>query len=180
MNPRLARHGQTAAPSGVAIGRTDVLLAAAGRRQARALAERLAGVRLARVYASDLRRSRETAEPVATNHGLPVEVTTDLRELDFGAWEGRRLEDLWNESPAEAGDWEADLRRMPASFGETFDELESRISRFASGLPRRGDALVVAHRGSLAVLYAQLSGASIATAWGLPFELGGLTRLELT
>jgi broad specificity phosphatase PhoE len=180
VNLWLARHGQAVAPPGVAIGRTDVPLAAAGRRQARELAERLAGVTLARIYASDLRRSRETAEPVATNHGLPLELTADLRELDFGAWEGRRLADLWIESPAEASEWESDLRRVPSSFGETFTELEARVSRFAAGLPRCGDALVVAHRGSLAVLYAQLSGASVATAWTLAFELGGLTRLELS
>ena len=180
MNLWMARHGKTEAPSGVAIGRTDVPLAAAGRRQAAELAERLAGVPLQRIYASDLRRSRETAERVASAHGLPVEIDADLRELDFGAWEGRRLADLWRDSPAEAGEWESDLRRVPATFGETFAELEARVNRFAASLPRCGDALVVAHRGSLAVLYAQLSGASIATAWRLSFELGGLTRLELT
>lgn len=180
MNLWLARHGQTEAPPGVAIGRTDVPLSAAGRRQARELAYRLEGIPLQRIYASDLRRSRETAERVATGRGLPVEIDADLRELDFGAWEGRRLADLWTESPAEAGEWETDLRRVPVTFGETFAELEARVNRFAAGLSRCGDALVVAHRGSLAVIYAQLSGASLATAWGLPFELGGLTRLELT
>lgn len=176
----LARHGQTAAPSGVAIGWTDVQLAAAGRQQARELAERLTGIPLSRIYASDLRRSRETAEFVAISQGLPVEIAADLRELNFGSWEGRRLADLWRESPDEARDWESDLRRVPVTFGERFADLEARIGRFAASLPRCGDVLVVAHRGSLAVLYAQLSGASIVTAWGLPFELGGLTRLELT
>jgi broad specificity phosphatase PhoE len=164
----------------VAIGRTDVPLAATGRSQAQELAERLEGMALRRIYASDLRRSRETAEPVAMSHGLSVEITADLRELDFGSWEGRRLADLWAESPAEASEWESDLRRVPATFGETFAELEARVNRFATRLPRCGDTLVVAHRGSLAVLYAQLSGISIATAWALQFELGGLSCLELS
>lgn len=164
----------------MAIGWTDVPLSSAGRRQAQELAQQLEKIPLQRIYASDLRRSRETAERVATGHGLPVEMDAGLRELDFGAWEGRRLADLWTESPAEAGEWESDLRRVPASFGETFAELEARVGRFAAGLPRSGDALVVAHRGSLAVLYAHLSGAPVATVWGLPFELGGLTRMELT
>lgn len=180
MNLWLARHGQAAVPPGVAIGWTDVPLAPAGRRQARGLARRLAEIPLQRIYASDLRRSLETARPVAAEHGLPVEATADLRELDFGAWEGRRLEDLWTVSPAEAGAWESDLRRLPPSFGETFADLESRVDRFASGLARGGDALVVAHRGSLVVLYATLSRAPISTAWGLSLEPGGLTRLELT
>ena len=179
MNLWMARHGQTEAPSGIAIGWTDVHLAASGRQQARELAEQLSGIPLDRIYSSDLRRSRETAELVATCYGLPVEIAADLRELNFGSWEGRRLVDLWRESPDEARDWESDLRRVPATFGERFADLEARVGRFAASLPHCGDVLVVAHRGSLAVLYALLSGASVATAWGLPFELGGLTRLEL-
>lgn len=180
INLWLARHCRAAAPQEIAIGWTDVPLADSGRAQARALSERLAGLRLDRIYASDLSRSLETAEIVAEGRGLPVEPARDLRELDFGAWEGRRLEDLWSESPAEARAWESDLTRLPAAFGETFAEFEARIHRFAAGLPERGNVLVVAHRGSLAVLHAHLCGVSVADAWGLRWEFGEFTRLELT
>jgi alpha-ribazole phosphatase len=176
----LARHGATAATLGVAIGRTDVELAPAGRRQAELLAERLAACPLERVYSSDLRRALETASIVAERRGLPVEATPELRELDFGAWEGRQLADLWRESPAEARAWESDLRRLPPSFGETIDSLESRVARFAGRLETvSGDVLVVAHRGSLAMLYALLARSTLDTAWRIPFDLGSLTELEV-
>ena len=77
----LARHGTAAAPRGVAIGWTDVELTEAGRRQAEALAERLAASALERVYSSDLRRALETASIVADRQGLPVHATPELREL---------------------------------------------------------------------------------------------------
>ena len=176
----LARHGATAAVPGVAIGWTDVELALDGHRQAEALAARLASEPLAHVYSSDLRRSLDTATIVAARHALPVEATADLREIHFGAWEGRRLEDLWTERPAEARVWEADVRNVPPSFGETFGELDARVTRFAHRLlDSRGDVLVVAHRGSLAVLHALLRGARIEAALQLPFDPGTLIPLEV-
>jgi broad specificity phosphatase PhoE len=176
----LARHGTTTAPPGVAIGRTDVELAPEGRQQADELAIRLASCPLTHVYSSDLRRAYETAAIVAAHLRLRVHRTADLRELDFGAWEGRRLADLWTETPDEARAWEADFRRLPSSFGETFEILEERVGRFTRQLPASsGDVLVVAHRGPLAVLYALLTGSGIEPAWQLSFDLGSLTQLEV-
>lgn len=180
MNVWLVRHGATTAPSGIAIGWTDVELGPEGRRQAEALATQLASYPLAHIYSSDLRRAHETATIVADGRELPVHLTADLRELDFGAWEGRRLEDLWTESPDDARAWEADFRRLPSAFGETFESLQERVGRFAGHLhSSSGEVLVVAHRGPLAVLYALLAGSSIEAAWQLTFELGSITQLDV-
>lgn len=174
----LARHGAAEVPPGRAVGWTDVPLSAEGRRQAAALAARLGGVPLTRVHTSDLRRAADTAAAVGVAHGLPVRATADLREIDFGAWEGRRLADLWVERPAEAAAWEADLRRAPSDFGETVAALEARVARFAGSLAGGGHVLVVAHRGSLAVLRSLLGGLSLEEAWRLPMDPGALVRLE--
>ena len=174
------RHGTTTAPLGVAIGWTDVELAPEGKRQAEVLATRLASCSLHHIYSSDLRRAVQTATIVANRRGLSVQATRDLREVDFGAWEGRPLADLWRESPDEARAWEADFRRLPSSFGETIEDLESRVGRFANQLPTSSsDVLVVAHRGPLAILYALLAGCDIEAAWQVPFGLGSVTQLEL-
>ncbi len=179
MNAWLVRHGTTEAPPGVAIGWSDVPLDGRGRRQAERLARKLARASLRHVYASDLARARQTAEAIAAKHGLPVEETPALRELDFGRWEGRDLRDLWVETPDDARAWEGDLRRLPPGFGETFESLESRVARFAAALPRDGDLVVVGHRGSLALLYSRLTGTRPEEAWKLPFSLGGLVRVEM-
>ena len=90
----LARHGQSdwnAARRWQ--GHADRPLTGLGRRQAAELAERLADTPLDAVYSSDLRRARETAEAVATKHGLPLHVLPELREVDVGSWSGlTRLE----------------------------------------------------------------------------------------
>jgi broad specificity phosphatase PhoE len=175
----LLRHGETLAPPELAIGWTDVELAAEGRRQAEALGEQLASRPLRGVYCSDLRRARETAELVARPHRLPTQATADLREVDFGLWEGRRLADLWLENAEEARAWEQDMRRLPASFGETFQSLEARVARFGRRLLNEpGELLVVAHRGSLAILHGLLTGSPLESSWKLALERGSLLGVD--
>ena len=178
MTVSLARHGETVAAAGVAIGWTDVGLSPLGRDQARELAARLAAVPLDVVFTSDLVRCRDTAAAIAAGRGIPVVATPDLRELNFGRWEGRCLEELWVESVDEAAAWESDIRRLPASFGETFDQFEARLRRLADEIPAHGEVLVVGHRGSLAVLWSVLTRSSLASAWERSFELGSVSRVE--
>jgi broad specificity phosphatase PhoE len=82
----LVRHGQT--PSNVAgamdTARPGALLTDVGRRQADALVTRLAGVRIAGVYASVLSRAQLSARPLARHHGLPVSVCEGLEEIRAG------------------------------------------------------------------------------------------------
>jgi broad specificity phosphatase PhoE len=85
----LVRHGETDwNAEGRLQGHTDRPLNDFGRRQARALADRLAGEDVTAVYASDLERARETAEILAERLGLPVVTEPDLRERNWGNWEG--------------------------------------------------------------------------------------------
>lgn len=85
----LVRHGETDwNAEGRLQGHTDRPLNEVGRRQAATLAEQLAGDGIGAIYASDLARARETAEIVATRLGLPVALDPDLREKNWGSWEG--------------------------------------------------------------------------------------------
>ena len=86
----LVRHGETDwNAEGRLQGHTDRPLNDYGRRQAAALADRLvADDTIDAVYASDLARARETAEILAGRLGLPVVTDPDLRERNWGNWEG--------------------------------------------------------------------------------------------
>ncbi len=172
----LVRHAVTAAPSGVAIGSSDVPLSEAGRTHATALAAQLASRPLTAVYASDRLRAVETAKAIAARHGLSVRTDGRLRELDFGAWEGRRLADLWVEEPAAAAAWERDIRATPASFGENLAEMEARLAAFLKDARAvlEGEVAVVAHRGSLAVLRSIITGAPLESMFADGLEPGAL------
>jgi broad specificity phosphatase PhoE len=85
----LVRHGETDwNADGRLQGHTDRPLSDYGRRQAQRLAEELEGEQLEAIYSSDLSRARETAEIVGERLALPVELDPDLREKDWGNWEG--------------------------------------------------------------------------------------------
>jgi alpha-ribazole phosphatase/probable phosphoglycerate mutase len=157
----------------VAVGSSDPPLSEEGRKQAAALAGQLAVAELTRVFSSDLARALQTARPIAARHRLPVEAVPALREIDFGAWEGRELSGLWADERDAARAWEEDIRQTPASFSESFDQLERRVLGWWRALPKpAGDIAVVAHRGSLAILSAAITGRSIEDAFAERFQPG--------
>ena len=170
----LVRHGATTAPPGVAIGATDPPLSDQGYEQAGRLAAELAPVPLARVLSSDLKRALATADVIATPHHLVVEPAAALREIDFGAWEGRSLADLWSEEPQAAKAWEDDIRSTPSTFGECLADLERRVQVFWRLVQPLGggDVAIVGHRCSLAVLRACMTGESLEEAFSTELEMG--------
>jgi broad specificity phosphatase PhoE len=177
----LVRHAATSAPKGVAIGSSDPHLSVAGRAQARALAEDLATRELAAIYSSDRVRAIHTAAAIAAVHGLPVQVDSRLREIDFGAWEGRNLAELWLEEPEAAVAWEADLAATPTSFAETVAQLQSRVGSFLEQMLSQagGEIAVVGHRGSLAVLRSLLTGEALAESFRSELAVGARYWLDL-
>lgn len=176
----LIRHAESIRKPGSVIGVTDPPLSDAGIEQARRLGAAMAAHPLVRVVSSDRERALATARLVARPHGLAVEPAAALREIDFGAWEGRNLAELWSIEPEAARAWEADVRSTPPSFGESLSDLEGRVSSFWSSLrplPPVGEIAIVAHRGSLAVLQSLIAGSTIAEAFASGLELGAAVAL---
>ena len=89
----LIRHGESEpasldAPAPLVDGRSDPVLAPVGREQAELVAARLAADDVAAIYVTTLRRTAETAAPLATRVGLVPRVEAGLREVGLGEWEG--------------------------------------------------------------------------------------------
>jgi probable phosphoglycerate mutase len=87
----LIRHGHTARNALDEVhGRIDDDLDEQGRAQAEALGGLFAAVALGAVYASPLRRSVQTADPIARATGLEVVIDDGLLDRDYGPWTGHR------------------------------------------------------------------------------------------
>jgi probable phosphoglycerate mutase len=89
----LVRHGASeaaypGAPFPLVDGRADPTLSDAGREQANALAGRLAGEEIERLFVTPLRRTQQTAAPFAQATGLEPTVVDELAEVRLGEWEG--------------------------------------------------------------------------------------------
>lgn len=89
----LIRHGRTeAARAGESFpmvdGHGDPALHPVGEEQARLVADRLKNDTIAAIYVTSLRRTHQTAAPLAAHLGLEPRVEADLREVRLGDWDG--------------------------------------------------------------------------------------------
>ena len=144
----LVRHGRTTANAhGVLAGHTPgVTLDDTGVAQAAALADRLTGLRLARVVSSPLERCRQTAAPLAQAAGLPLLTDDRLAEAHYGDWTGRSLRDLARTSLWRTVQDHPSRAVFPGPDGESMAAVASRAVAAARGpqrrhLPQRGDPL---------------------------------------
>ncbi|NLC57636.1 MAG: histidine phosphatase family protein [Armatimonadetes bacterium] len=144
-------------------GVTDLELNPHGRQQARRLADRLAGVNLAAVYCSDLRRARETAAAIAAPHGLTPYPDPALREVHYGDWEGVAEEEVRQRWPEPYLAWREDAEHQRIPGGETFGELRDRfvpaVMRILARHPEESVA-IVAHKAANRVFLCAVLGLS--------------------
>jgi probable phosphoglycerate mutase len=128
----LLRHGETLLTpekrfSGS--GGSDPMLSAVGRKQAEAVAASLAAHGTVHaIVSSPLLRCRETADAVARRLGLPVQVEEDLRETDFGAWEGLTFAEVKQRYAEDLDDWLDSPDAAPTGGGESFAVVATRVA----------------------------------------------------
>lgn len=102
----LVRHGETVHNvAGIAQGWNDSELSERGQRQVRLLAERLRNAGVTALYSSPLGRARATAEAIAEVTGLEVQLLEELREMNYGGWEGRSFLDVRRDDEAAYQRW---------------------------------------------------------------------------
>lgn len=180
----LVRHGEQAYTDNMALGQAvDPPLSELGRRQAEAVAKRLADTEFAAVYASPLQRAFDTGAAIAAVQGLDTTVVEDLREVD-----------LWGKLPQELGLRDAvdrdELRTIFRSiqterrwdaypYGEGSESFRSRVKRGLDGIVERheGERVVVAcHGGVIATVLAMIMES--VRDYGVAVHHTSITRLR--
>src|ERR1041385_5480295 len=92
----LIRHGETEwSRSGAHTSRTDLPLTAEGELRAKALGTILSSHKFAAAFSSPMRRALDTARLA----GFSPQLNADLREWDYGSYEGRTTPDIQKEAP---------------------------------------------------------------------------------
>ncbi len=162
----LIRHGESEAfVEGTSFplvgGHGDPALSAEGHEQAKRLAERLATAGLDAIYVTNLRRTAQTAAPLAARLGLTPQVEADLREVNLGEWEGGLYRKMAAQShPLVLRAW-AEERWDIIPGAEPADEFAARIRdgfrRIVHAHPDQRVA-VVSHGGAIGQVLATASG----------------------
>ncbi|MFP3880348.1 MAG: histidine phosphatase family protein [Dehalococcoidia bacterium] len=132
----LVRHGETYwnAERRVQGGDSDIELNDIGLEQAKKLATFLKNDNIVAVVSSPLQRAAATAEAIAKQHKLPVEVAEGLREIRVGELEGISVAGLGTTFSHFLVEWwqEGEARKSPS--GETLVELQQRAWQVIEGL----------------------------------------------
>lgn len=162
----LIRHGEV---EGAAMprynGQGDVALTPRGGEQYQAMAERLAGETITACYSSDLTRCAWGAGLIAPRFGIEPHLTSALRELNIGDWEGMTWQELKTRYPVE---WQArldDIVNYRVPNGENLLDVQARV------MPRI-ERIVAAHQGEelLVVGHGGVNRVILLNAIGAPLS----------
>jgi broad specificity phosphatase PhoE len=160
----LVRHGATLwSASGQHTGRTDLPLTPEGETAARGIGDLLKGRQFAVVLSSPMQRALETCR--IAGYGEQAVVDENLREWDYGDYEGRTSREIQSERPG----WSLwkDGVRGGESIGQVAARAEAVMER---ALGSGGDALLFAHGHILRILSARWLG--LPAEGGRYFALG--------
>jgi probable phosphoglycerate mutase len=168
----LVRHAVTAQTGPLLSGRQPGIdLSDTGRDQAAAVGVRLAPLPVRAVYASPIERTTQTAEHIASHHGLAVIPLTGVLEADYGDWTGGTIAEL-----AKTELWKT-VQRAPsrARFpnGESIAQMQVRM---VSAL----EAVVTEHRGETVVVVSHADPIKAAIAHYSGLHLDQFQRLVVS
>jgi broad specificity phosphatase PhoE len=178
----LLRHGDTRlSPEHRFSGLRDVPLSANGARQARAAACRLAaGAPIDAVVSSPLQRAVATAAIAEDELGLTAVIDDDLRETDFGEWDGFTLAEIQQRWPTAAEVWRRDPEQAPPG-GESFAATAHRVNGACDRLLRDHGGqtvLVVSHITPIKILLCQALGVPLGTLYRLYFGSACINEIQ--
>lgn len=158
-NLYLLRHGPTGA-AGRYIGATDLPLTQEATSVLAGTAQTLGQNTFARIFCSPLQRCRQTAELL--NMSDKIEIWPDLREVDFGLWEGKTFAEILPDYGAEISQWASWSLDFTFPGGEKISDFLARIALVRQRIDSmaEGDYLLISHGGLIRQL--------ICTYLGLP------------
>ncbi len=180
----LIRHGETDWNVETRVqGMTDIPLNATGVRQARQVAQALAGETLAAVFASPLQRALHTAQAIAQPHHLPVYTHSGLRELDQGDLEGMLAADIRLHPSGVSQQWAAGNLHAVVPGGESMAQLQQRAWEAVADIRRQvgdGTVVVVSHNLTTKAIICSALDVPLIAYRRLRKENGSVTTLEFT
>lgn len=171
----LIRHGQSEANfCRIYTGQSDIPLTDLGRMQAATAARYIKeNESISAVYASPLIRAFETGRIVAEENAVPIYPCEGLMEINAGAWEGKRFDELEMLYPENYGTWRHDIGRCRPDGGESVAELFERcleaVEKIILDNPDR-TVVLATHATPIRALSGYWSGLAIENLRDIPWS----------
>lgn len=162
----LLRHGETEASREHLFcgSRTEFDLTPEGQAMAENFAQAYRDHEWRAIYSSPQRRARATAAPLCMALGIEPEIAEDLREIDYGSWEGLTTTEVNARFHDAHVAWGADPGWHAPTGGETGANIALRVLKVIDQVRSKhkdGDILMVSHKATIRVLLCALLGIDV-------------------
>ncbi|MBL4815819.1 MAG: histidine phosphatase family protein [Shewanella sp.] len=161
----LLRHGECEGGE-ILRGHTDVVVSQTGRASMAAALERLVerhDVEFDHLFSSPLRRCSDFALNLSLKNGVPLKLEEDLKEVNFGDWDGETIESLYQNSAQMIESYWKDPWAVTPPNGESMLEFESRVDALWQTILQQYNGqtlLLITHAGVMRHLMANALGVS--------------------
>lgn len=178
----LVRHGETSWNAGGRFqGHSDIPLTDRGKLQAESLANRLNKKKIDSFYSSDLIRAQETAEILAIPHKLTVHSMKELREINFGQWEGLTSQEIAENYSEISSEWWSNPLTTQIPSGEKLQDVVYRCKEAIAKIiedQAGNNNVIVAHGGVIRVIVGSALGLDLNMFWKLRMDNVSLSIIE--
>ncbi len=155
-----------------------------GLAMARAFAAAYRAMPWNAIYASPLRRTIATAQPLCDATGLKPELRDDLKEIHYGQWEGKTTEDVDREFHDDYIRWSADPAWNAPTGGEPDVAIARRTLLVIEEITHRyqaGNVLVVSHKATIRIVLCGLLGIDVGRfRYRIACPVGSVSHVEFT
>ena len=162
-------------------GQQDILLTDRGIKEANLIGDRLIDEKIDEIYSSDLKRAYDTATIIGKKLGLKVTPMKDLREINFGIWEGISNDKLCTEYYDELCLWRKEPEKLRIEGAESLKELQLRTMAAVNKIINDGvgdNILIVSHSATLKTIILGLLNMDLGYFKNLTLNNVSLTIIE--
>ncbi|MCX6969754.1 MAG: histidine phosphatase family protein [Verrucomicrobia bacterium] len=180
----LLRHGQTSFSKANAFcgAALNPDLTGDGRQMAEDFARAYASKPWQAIFTSPLKRTLETAHPICSATGLSPQVRDGLKEIGYGQWEGKTVEEVQAEFHDDYLRWTADPAWYPPTDGEPAVAIAHRSLQVVEEIQQvydEGNVLIVSHKATIRILLCSLLGIDVGRfRYRLACPVGSVSVVE--
>ena len=134
------------------------------------------------VISSPLSRCRAFAEELSARHQLPLAVDNRLKEVGFGAWEGKTAVQLIEEDPDQVKRFKADPVNQRPAGAEPMKAFYQRVAAALDEIIQRHHqqhVLIVCHAGVIRMVLAHVLHIPLINAYRIEVANAALTRIAV-
>lgn len=179
----MVRHGETEFNKRkVYYGWSDPLLTPEGEQQCRNVKEKLKKVNFDAIVTSTLERTICSAQIITGTKRENLDMYDELKELNFGLWEGKNYKEIEKCFNEEWICWIKDWIGFCIPEGESFDIFYKRVKTCLIKLLdiyKNKNILLVCHEGTLKIIAILLLNMQIEDYWKFTFEFGMFSKFEI-